>query len=59
MYESGHPLAMLTEIYIDALLVDEDLADQVWEVWDKGEVDDQVAWIAWWLITKLRDVPVA
>ncbi len=39
---------MLTEIYIQALLVDEELADQVW---DKGEIDDQVAWLAWWLIT--------
>ena len=29
---------MLTEIYIEALLVDEDLADQVWEAWDKGEI---------------------
>jgi len=27
---------MLTEIYISALLVDEELADQVWEAWDKG-----------------------
>jgi hypothetical protein len=42
---------MLAEIYIDALLVDEELADQVWEAWDKGEIDDQVAWLAWWLIT--------
>jgi len=25
---------MHTEIYIEALLVDEDLADQVWEAWD-------------------------
>ncbi len=41
---------MLTEIYIDALLVDEELADQVWEVWDADETDDQVAWLAWWLI---------
>ncbi len=28
---------MLTEIYIEALLVDEELADQVWEAWDGGE----------------------
>ncbi len=42
---------MLTQIYIEALLVDEELADQVWEVWDKGEIDDQVAWLGWWLIT--------
>jgi len=27
---------MLTEIYIEALLVDEELADQVWEAWDGG-----------------------
>ena len=25
---------MLTEAYIEALLVDEELADQVWEGWD-------------------------
>ena len=29
---------MLTEIYIEALLVDEELADQVWEAWDKGRL---------------------
>ena len=27
---------MFTEIYVEALLVDEELADQVWEAWDKG-----------------------
>ena len=47
----SHPLAMLAEIYIEALLIDEELADQVWEAWDTGEIDDQIAWIAWWLIT--------
>ena len=36
-------LAMLTEIYIEALLVDEELADQVW---DAGEIDDLGACIA-------------
>ncbi len=41
---------MLTKIYIEALQVDEELADQVWEAWDAGEIDDQVAWLAWWLI---------
>ncbi len=29
---AAHPQAMLTEIYIEALLVDEELADQVWKV---------------------------
>ncbi len=42
---------MLTEIYIEALLVDKEMADQVWEAWDKGEIDDRVACTAWWLIT--------
>ena len=41
---------MLTEIYIEALLVDEELADQVWGAWDAGETDDQTAYIAWMLI---------
>jgi hypothetical protein len=27
---------MLTEINIEALLVNEELADQVWEAWDAG-----------------------
>jgi hypothetical protein len=31
---------MLTEIYISALLVDEELADQVWEAWDKDLISD-------------------
>ena len=41
---------MLTEIYIEALPVDEELADQVWEALDKGEIDGQCAAIAWLLI---------
>ena len=38
---------MLTEIYIEALLVDEELADQVW---DAGEIDDSIATFVWWSI---------
>ena len=41
---------MLTEIYIEALLVDEELADQVWEAWNKGEIDDAIASAAWMMI---------
>ena len=41
---------MLTDIYIEAPLVDEELADQVWEAWDKGEIDDRMAWLAWGII---------
>ena len=49
---------MLTEIYIEALLVNEELADQVWEAWDKGEIDDQVASWACWLLAA-KDVQTA
>ena len=45
---------MLTEIYIEALLVDEDLADQVWEAWDVGEVDNLTAYLVWWQIVIIR-----
>ena len=38
---------MLTEIYIEALLADEDLVDEVWELWNAGVIDDELAWIAW------------
>ena len=41
---------MLTELYIEALQVDEELADMVWEAWDGGEIDDELAAIAWWLV---------
>ncbi len=36
---------MLTEIYIEAPLVDEELADQIWEAWDKGGISD--FWAVW------------
>ncbi len=41
---------MLTEIYIEALLVDEELADQVWEALMAGGIDDLTACLAWWWI---------
>ncbi len=41
---------MLTDIYIEALLVDEELADQVWDAWDSGEIDDFAATWGWWAI---------
>ena len=42
---------MLTEIYIEALLVDEELANQVWELFDADVIDDEVAALAWSLLT--------
>ncbi len=44
---------MLTEIYIEALLVDEERADRVWEAWDAGKADDETACIAWMLIASV------
>ena len=44
---------MLTEIYIEALLVDEYLADLVWELWDRGVIDDEFVSIAWMLIAAI------
>ena len=41
---------MLTRIYIEALLVDEELADQVWELWQAGLTSDELACIAWWFV---------
>ncbi len=41
---------MLTEIYIEALLVDEELADQVWAALMAGEIDDLPAWAAWLIV---------
>ncbi len=46
---------MLTETYIEALLIDEELADQVWEAWDKGEIDDAIACTAWMMITRRNE----
>ncbi len=40
---------MFTEIYIEALLVDEELADQAW---DADELNNAAACIAWMLIIK-------
>jgi hypothetical protein len=48
---------MLAQIYIQALLVDENLADRVWEAWTNGEIDERIAWLAWWLLAiKYQDV---
>ena len=45
---------MLTEIYIEALLVDPDAAVQVWEAWDKGGISTY--WVAWgWWQDSLND----
>ena len=42
---------VLVEMYIEALLADSVLADDVWELWDAGFISDEIVAIAWWLIT--------
>ncbi len=51
MSKPSNPQPMLTEIYIEALLVDEEMADQVWEAWISGQIDKSLAAWAWWMIT--------
>ena len=41
---------MLVEYYIEALLVDPEAADQVWEAWDTGKVSDSGAILMWWVL---------
>ncbi len=44
---------MLCEMYVEALLANEALADQVWEAWDADEPNNAAACIAWLLIAGL------
>jgi len=46
---------MLTNIYIEALLVDEEAADQVWEAWNDQTLNDEAACIAWMYIGFIRN----
>ncbi len=48
---------MLTQIYIEALLVDEELADEVWQAWNGGLISNQTAAEAWILVANY--VPVS
>jgi hypothetical protein len=38
---------MLERLYVEALLADLDLADQVWDLWNAGLIPDDLAAIAW------------
>ena len=42
-HSAGDDGQMLTEIYLEALLVNEVLADLVWEAWDAGGITEDVA----------------
>ena len=43
---------MFTELYIEALLFHEDLADQVWELWNAEVNTDDSAALAWWMVAE-------
>ncbi len=45
---------MLTEIYIEALLVDEELADQAQAALMAGEIDETMAYLLWWLLAQQK-----
>ncbi len=47
---------MLTEIYIEALLVDEEAADQVRGLWNAGVITDELAAFAWRILA-VREGP--
>ena len=43
---------MLAELYVEALLVSESLADEVWALWDVGAITDEMAALAWLILAK-------
>ncbi len=47
---ASHPQAMLTEIYIEAVLVDEELADLMCEAWDARHISGEMAAWVWRMI---------
>ena len=46
--------AMLTRLYVEALLADPDLADQVWELWNAGVITDDLAAQLWVTLASMR-----
>ena len=46
---------MLTDLYIEALLTDEVLSDELWRLWNQGVIYNQLAIHAWWLIATCQN----
>lgn len=42
--------SMFERLYVEALLADPILADQVWELWDAGVITDEMASRAWCIL---------
>ena len=47
---------MLTELYIEALLADEELADLVWELSEAELITDEMAAMAWCILAACSGV---
>ena len=41
---------MFCRLYVEALLINAKLADEVWTLWNNGDLGDETAYIAWALI---------
>ena len=41
---------MFTELYVEALLADENSADQVWELWTAAVITDDLSVRAWCIL---------
>jgi hypothetical protein len=52
---ADYSLMMLIRTYIEALLVDPEAADQVWESWNAGVLDDALAILSWSVICQLTE----
>jgi hypothetical protein len=46
---------MLTRLYIEALLIDSRLADEIWKLWNARLITDDLEAMAWWLVVLLAD----
>jgi hypothetical protein len=53
----GHSAGILTELYIEALLVDEALPGEVWALWDAGVITDDMAAWSWIILARWRTRP--
>ena len=48
---------MLIDVYVEALLADPDLADQVWALWHIGAITDQQAAFTWRMVACVERSP--
>ena len=50
--QHGFYTPMFCRLYIEALLVDEELADRVWQLWCAGGIGDELALWGWCMIAQ-------